>query len=133
MVRCAAVVAGFDRGFRTLSRHMVFGVTDTTSSGFFLLTLLGAITDTMTSLITQIADNFGLLSSHLFLAASVGLVTDFATVTADVHSAFEWDTGIGKTRKVVLGILGPFGEESWTLSLVGGEVTDGVLLADFAL
>lgn len=117
---------------RAILGHVIFRLTDLASTTW-LLAFLSTVSDTMTFLATQMAQNLGLLFLNLVLWASLGLVADFIAVFALVDTAVEGSTGIGKTGKVFLGSCRPLGDEGRTLSFVRLEVADSILLADFSL
>lgn len=87
----------------------------------------------MTFFIAQMTEDLGLFTGSALFFAGTGLVANLTAVVALVNATIKWDTSICKAKEVVFGILGPFGDESGALSLVGSKIANRIFLADFTL
>lgn len=128
----ATVAASLFLTIGTVFGNVILFITDLASTPS-LLTLLLAVTNTMTLFSAQVAKNLGLLSWYLLLWTSLALVTNFSAVVALVHTTIKWGTGVGKTSEVLFGRGWPFVEQSGTLRLVREKVANSILLAGFTL
>ena len=119
---------------RTIFRHMISFLANLTSSWLsWLLSLLGAVSNSMTDLVTQSTLDLDTLNfDELIGTLSLGVAEDTTVVTLG-NTSIDGDTSIREALDVLFGGFRPDVDHDRTLRLLGVLIGDGVLLANFAL